>query len=63
MNALTECVDAFYAILGIEAVQEDVLAALKHKTPTVVAAASRFLARSFAKCPPLLVTNKKVLKG
>jgi len=63
VTALRECVDAFYPILGIEAIQEDCLAALKIKTPTVKSETASFLARSFAKCPPALTTNKKVLKG
>ena len=61
--ALTELLDALYPILGIESVQEDCLAALKHKTPTVVSGTAKFLARSFARCPPQLMTNKKCLKG
>ena len=61
--ALVEAVDALYPCLGIEAVQEDALACLKHKTPTVVAQTGQFLARSYAKCPPQLITNKKMVKG
>ena len=52
-----------YLISGIEAIQEDCLAALKHKTPSVKAETASFLARCFAKCPPILATNKKILKG
>ena len=63
VNALVEAVDALYPCLGIEAIQEDVLAALKHKTPPVNAETAKFLARCFAKCPPQLVSNKKMLKG
>jgi hypothetical protein len=63
VTALNEALDAFYPILGIENVQEDCLAALKHKTPTVVSGVAKFLARAFATCPPQLVTNKKCLKG
>ena len=43
--------------------QEDCLAALKHKTPTVVYETGKYLARCFAKCPAQLVTNKKATKG
>jgi hypothetical protein len=46
-------------ILGIEAIQEEVLAALKHKTPSVKLETAAYLARCFARCPPLLTTNKK----
>ena len=63
VTALRDCVDALYPILGVEAVQEDCLAALKHKTPTVRSETAAFLARCFARCPPVLATNKKVMKG
>ncbi len=61
--ALVEAADALYPSLGIEAVQEDVLASLKHKTPGVVTETSKFIGRCFAKCPPQLATNKKMVKG
>ena len=61
--ALVEAVDSMYPCLGIEAVQDDTLACLKHKTPTVVTETAKFLARSFSKCPPQLITNKKMVKG
>ena len=41
--ALVDAVDAIYPCLGIEAIQEDGLACLKHKTPTVVAQTATFL--------------------
>ena len=63
VSGLQEAVDALYPILGIEAIQEDTLATLKHKTPAVNAETARYLARCFSKCPPQLVANKKVLKG
>ena len=63
VTALRECVDAVYPILGIEAVQEDCLAALKHKTPPVRSETASFLARCFSMCPPVLATNKKIMKG
>ncbi len=61
VTALRECCDAIYPILGIEAVQEDCLAALKHKTPQVKSETASFLARGFATCPQVLQTNKKVI--
>ena len=61
VTALRECCDAIYPILGVEAIQEDCLAALKHKTPTVKSETASFLARGFATCPPVLQTNKKVI--
>ena len=61
--ALVEAADALYPPLGIEAIQEDVLASLKHKTPGVVTETAKFLGRCFAKVPPQLVTNKKMVKG
>ena len=63
VTALRDCVDAFYNILGVEAIQEDCLAALKIKTPTVKSETASFLARCFAKCPAVLTTNKKIMKG
>eukprot|EP00095_Tigriopus_kingsejongensis_P001503 maker-scaffold1086_size63525-snap-gene-0.14 protein:Tk01503 transcript:maker-scaffold1086_size63525-snap-gene-0.14-mRNA-1 annotation:"microtubule associated protein" len=63
LTALIEAVDSVYIVLDIEAVQEDCLAALKHKTPSVNTETAKFLARCFSKCPPQLVSNKKVLKG
>ena len=61
--ALAESADAMYSCTGIEAVQEDCLAMLQHKTPSVVAETAKFLVRCFAKCPAALVTNKKMVKG
>ena len=61
--ALVDAADSLNLCLGIEAVQEDALACLKHKTPTVVAETAKFLGRSFAKVPPQLITNKKMVKG
>lgn len=63
VTALRDCVDAFYNILGIEAILEDCLAALKIKTPSVKSETALFLARCFAKCPAVLTTNKKIMKG
>jgi len=61
--ALQEAADGLYSCIGIENIQEDCLANLKHKTPTVVTETAKFLARCFAKCPGALVTNKKMVKG
>merc|ERR1712051_616191 len=61
--ALVEAADALYPPLGIEAIQEDCLPCLKHKTPQVVAETARYLGRCFARCPPQLITNKKMVKG
>ena len=44
-TALREGVDAVYPILGIEAIQEDVLASLKAKTPQGRSETASFLAR------------------
>lgn len=60
---LVEAVDAFFLVLGIEGVQEDCLASMKHKTPSVVLETAKYLARCFATCPAPLLTNKKMLKG
>ncbi len=61
--ALNDAADALYPPLGIEAIQEDCLAALKHKTPTVISGTSKFVARCYAKVPPQVVSNKKMVKG
>ena len=63
VSALVDAVDAMYPCLGIEAVQEDCLEALKHKTPTVNSETAKFLTRAFAKCPAPVFTNKKMVKG
>ena len=63
LAALVEALDALYPPLGIEGIQEDCLASLKHKTPHVVAETAKYLARCFARCPPELITNKKMVKG
>ena len=52
-----------YPCLGIEAVQEECLEYLKHKTPSVNAETAKFLTRAFAKCPAPVFTNKKMVKG
>lgn len=41
--ALVEAIDAIYPCLGIEAIQEDTLATLKHKTPSVVSETAKYL--------------------
>jgi hypothetical protein len=46
----------------IEAIQEDVLAALENKNPQVKAETASFLARCFTKCTPVML-NKKLLKA
>ena len=61
--ALQEAADALCTTLGVETIQEDTLATLKHKTPSVVTETAKLLARCFAKCPGALVTNKKMVKG
>ena len=61
--ALQEAADALCTTLGVETIQEDILATLKHKTPSVVTETAKLLGRCFAKCPGALVTNKKMVKG
>jgi hypothetical protein len=63
LTGLRDAVDAFYPVLNVEGIQEDCLATLKHKTPSVVSETAKYLARCFSKCPPQLVTNKKAVKG
>ncbi|GLG98562.1 Protein mini spindles [Gryllus bimaculatus] len=60
--ALKEAIDAVFISTTIEAIQEDVLAALENKNPSVKAETAAFLARCFTKCTPA-VLNKKILKA
>ncbi|CAG0884793.1 unnamed protein product [Darwinula stevensoni] len=62
VTALREAIDAVSQTTSMEALQEDVLAALENKNPAVKAETSAFLARSFAICSPAVLT-KKLLKG
>ena len=63
VTALAEAADAIYSCIGIEGIQEDCLATLLHKTPNVVVQTALLLARSFAKSPAAIITNKKMTKG
>lgn len=58
---LRDAVDAIYVSTTLEAVQEDVLAALENKNPQVKAESVSFLGRCFTKCTPVIL-NKKLLK-
>nr|CAD7194945.1 unnamed protein product [Timema douglasi] len=60
--ALREAIDAIFQSTTIEAVQEDILAALENKNPSVKAETASFLARCFTRCTPAML-NKKVLKA
>lgn len=61
VTALREAIDAIYPSTNLEAIQEDVLAALANKNPSIKTETSLFLARSFTKTQPS-VLNKKLLK-
>ena len=63
VTAIKDCVDSFYPILGVDSMEEDCLSALKIKTPSVKSETASFLARCFAKCPPELAADKKLLKS
>ncbi|XP_063227944.1 protein mini spindles [Bacillus rossius redtenbacheri] len=60
--SLREAIDAIYQCTTIEAIQEDVLAALENKNPSVKAETASFLARCFTRCTPQMLT-KKILKA
>lgn len=62
VTSLREAVDAIYVSTTLEAIQEDVLAALENKNPSVKAETASFLARCFTKCTPVIL-NKKLLKA
>ena len=51
-----------YFQTNLEAIQEDALAALENKNPSIKIETASFLARSFTKCTPTILT-KKLLKG
>nr|CAH0109138.1 unnamed protein product [Daphnia galeata] len=61
VTAMREAIDAIYPSTTIEAIQEDVLAGLDNKNPSVKAETAAFLGRCFAKCNAT-VLNKKLLK-
>ncbi|XP_070492118.1 protein mini spindles isoform X2 [Chironomus tepperi] len=60
--ALRDAIDAIYPSTNLEAIQEEVLAALTNKNPSVKTETALFLARSFTKTQPT-VLNKKLLKA
>ena len=60
--ALREAADAIYPATSLEAIQEEVLAALGNKNPNVKAETAALLARCFCYCTPGILT-KKVLKA
>lgn len=62
VTSLRDAVDAIYVSTTLEAIQEDVLAALENKNPSVKAETASFLARCFTKCTPVIL-NKKLLKA
>lgn len=59
--ALREAIDAIYPSTNLEAIQEEVVAALANKNPSVKSETAMFLARAFTKTQPT-VLNKKLLK-
>jgi len=62
VTALRQAIDAIYVSITLEAIQEDVIAALENKNPSVKAETAAFLARCFTKCTPVIL-NKKLLKA
>ncbi|XP_059352575.1 cytoskeleton-associated protein 5-like isoform X2 [Daphnia carinata] len=62
VTAMREAIDAIYPSTTIEAIQEDVLAGLDNKNPSVKAETAAFLGRCFAKCNATIL-NKKLLKA
>ncbi|KAL7034397.1 hypothetical protein ACKWTF_007947 [Chironomus riparius] len=60
--ALRDAIDAIYPATNLEAIQEEVIAALANKNPSVKTETALFLARSFTKTQPT-VLNKKLLKA
>lgn len=62
VSALKDAIDAIFVSTTIEAIQEDALAALENKNPSVKAETAAFLARCFSKCTPTHL-SKKLLKA
>lgn len=62
VQALREAIDAIYPSTNLEAIQEDIFAALANKNPAVKAETALFLARSLTKTLPTIL-NKKLLKA
>lgn len=62
VQALRDAMDAIYPSTNLEAIQEDVFAALANKNPSVKSETAMFLARSFTKTIPTIL-NKKLLKA
>lgn len=60
--AIREAIDAVYQSTTIENIQEDVLAALENKNPSVKSETAAFLARCFTKCTAVML-SKKLLKA
>lgn len=62
VQALRDAIDAMYPSTNLEAIQEDVFAALANKNPSVKSETALFLARSLTKTIPTIL-NKKLLKA
>jgi len=62
VQALREAADAIYESVSIDLILEDTLVALENKNPAVKAETAAYLARCFARTPPVNL-NKKLLKS
>lgn len=62
VQSLREAIDNIYPSTNLEALQEDIFAALANKNPAVKQETAMFLARSFTKTVPTIL-NKKLLKA
>lgn len=62
VQALRDAMDAIYPSTNLEAIQDDVFAALANKNPSVKSETALFLSRSFTKTVPTIL-NKKLLKA
>jgi cytoskeleton-associated protein 5 len=60
--ALRDAIDAIYPSTSLEAIQEDVLAALGNKNPSVKIETALFISRALTKTQPA-VLNKKLIKA
>ncbi|KAK2583775.1 hypothetical protein KPH14_009682 [Odynerus spinipes] len=62
VQTLREAADAIFLSVTIDLILEDTIAALDNKNPAVKAETAAYLARCFARTPPLSL-NKKLLKA
>ncbi|GAB6028698.1 hypothetical protein CHUAL_004522 [Chamberlinius hualienensis] len=56
--AMREAVDAMYAAVNLDYIQDDLLASLENKNPSIKSETAAFIARAFAQCDTTMLTKK-----